>query len=60
MRLDRHSGDKAGGADGNAGMTIAGPMASSCPTTVRGAHAKALAIAHGTRRICMKPKPAAF
>src|SRR5262245_14255184 len=60
MRLDRHSGDKVGGADGNTGMTIAGPMANSCATTETGTHAKALAIAHDTRRICMKPKPAAF
>jgi hypothetical protein len=59
-RFDRHSGDKVGGADGNTGMTIAGPMANSCAITVTGAHAKTLAIAHGTRRICMKPKPAAF
>src|SRR5262249_25096733 len=59
-RLDRHSGDKGGGADGNTGSASTGAIASSCALALRGAPANRPAIAHGSKRIVIEPaKPAA-
>jgi hypothetical protein len=55
MRLERHSGDKIGGTDGNTGTATIGPSANSCALAAVGAHANMLAIAHGKKRIIMKP-----